>query len=715
MSFATQLIDAHVPEDSPALLPACEPIVRLWLLRMLVPLRLQRKLLQGDRFSDPALAEALGLPFDDMGPSDPDAPADRGPIVRALVRQHAAAEAQAGSTGFPPVLAANLQRLGDLMEMSACDRQILGFAVLLSADRLLDDAADGFGPLALPQAVCVLALVLQQPVADVRLALQTNGLLMRSGLIQNEGQGSSVLRNRLHLLSGRFADHMLLAPMNPVDLFQSVLDQPKGTELSLADFSHIRAQTDVTLSYLSRCLEQRRTGVNLLIYGGPGTGKTQLTRVLAKALDCALFEVSAKDEDGDPIRGFRRLCALRAGQALLRRSRALIVFDELEDVSGSFDAPHDVARSSKAWFNRMLEENAVPTAWISNDISELDPAFVRRFDQVIELAVPSRHERLRIIQQRCGTWLNIGQANMLAASKLVTPAVLDRAASVTEIVCDRAGGGTDAANVLNGLIQSTLRAQGHSGLDDNLDLPDLYDPHFVNTQADLDAIAHGLQRAGSACICLYGPPGTGKSAWAVWLAQQLNRPLQVERASDLLSRYVGGTERNLSRSFRLAQTEKSVLLMDEVDSLLQDRAHMQERWLLSQVNEFLIQMEQFRGIFVATTNRVDQLDPASMRRFDLKVKFDYLRPHQAVALFGKYCNQLNVEPTDEQRERLAMLSQLTPGDFRMLARRSQFQPYTSAGQMVDALIAECAFKQPAQRGMGFLQTANTCPIGGLHG
>ena len=87
----------------------------------------------------------------------------------------------------------------------------------------------------------------------------------------------------------------------------------------------------------------------------------------------------------------------------------LLLFDEVEDVfsSGmSFFAPPSIAQTSKAWINRMLEENPVPTLWLSNSIGGLDPAFIRRFDLVVELPVPPQRQREQIARLAGGDLLD---------------------------------------------------------------------------------------------------------------------------------------------------------------------------------------------------------------------------------------------------------------------------------------------------------------------
>jgi SpoVK/Ycf46/Vps4 family AAA+-type ATPase len=116
----------------------------------------------------------------------------------------------------------------------------------------------------------------------------------------------------------------------------------------------------------------------------------------------------------------------------------------------------------------------------------------------------------------------------------------------------------------------------------------------------------------------------------------------------------------------------------------------------------LTQMESFSGVFVASTNLMEGLDHATLRRFDLKVRFDYLRCEQAHALFLRHCAGLGLpEPTSQQLTRLAGLKKLTPGDFATVARQNRFHPIRSSGDLLNALEAECAAKNGA-RAIGFV-------------
>lgn len=366
--------------------------------------------------------------------------------------------------------------------------------------------------------------------------------------------------------------------------------------------------------------------------------------------------------------------------------------------------------SHKAWINRALEGNPVPALWLCNSISSIDGAFLRRFDMVLEVPVPPRRQRAKIALETCGTLADPAALARLADCETLAPAVLTRAAQVVRCIGDDLGLAA-ASSAIQCLVDQTLKAQGHAGLSrpGAYGLPTIYDPAFTCADVDLGAMADGIARAGSARICLYGPPGTGKTAWAHWLARRIGRPLQIRRASDLLSKWLGETEQQLAGAFRQAQSDGAVLLIDEIDSFLRDRRAAHQGWEVTQVNEMLTQMEDFAGIFIACTNLMDGLDPAAMRRFDLKARLDYLAADQAWALLGQHVAALGLAPPDTRdRQHLASLECLTPGDFAGVARQHRFRPLASASALVDALQREHDLRQTSrQRSIGFLrQPAN---------
>lgn len=254
--------------------------------------------------------------------------------------------------------------------------------------------------------------------------------------------------------------------------------------------------------------------------------------------------------------------------------------------------------------------------------------------------------------------------------------------------------------------QDQLRAQGHKAINrSNAGLPVAnYDISLCNANEDLARLADGIKKAERGRICLYGPPGTGKTAFGHWLANTVGKPLVLKRVSDIQSPFLGEMERKLAVAFEQASRDQAVLQIDEVDSFLQDRRSAQRSWEVSQVNEFLTQLESFDGIFIASTNLMHGLDQASLRRFDYKIHLDYLRPEQSWQLLS---NELitwgiPIVDSDSNKKSVTSLQQLTLGDFALVARRHKINPFQTAHSVIEALRAEVKIKGDSSRRIGFV-------------
>ena len=225
----------------------------------------------------------------------------------------------------------------------------------------------------------------------------------------------------------------------------------------------------------------------------------------------------------------------------------------------------------------------------------------------------------------------------------------------------------------------------------------LYDPALVNADCDLIALCDRLARPGAdraVSFLLSGPPGAGKSAWMRHLAARMGLRVLQKRASDILDAFVGGTERNIADAFAEARDTNAFLVFDEADSLLLDRVDAVRSWEISQVNEMLTWMEEHTLPFACTTNLLDRLDRASLRRFLVKVRFDWLTRTQAQLAFRRFFD-LTAPPT------LDLLATLTPADFALVRRRAAMTGATEASEIVRLLAAECEGRSGGRQQMGF--------------
>ncbi len=160
-------------------------------------------------------------------------------------------------------------------------------------------------------------------------------------------------------------------------------------------------------------------------------------------------------------------------------------------------------------------------------------------------------------------------------------------------------------------------------------------PRALAAAADWGA-SESLLGAPGVALLLYGPPGTGKTLAAEAIAGELGRTLWRLRTDQLLSKYVGESEKKLAATFRSAREAGDVVLVDEADSLLSSRAGDRQRWEISLTNLLLQEIESFTGVVVLTTNRDEALDPALERRLLARLEIGMPGPEEREQLWARH-------------------------------------------------------------------------------
>jgi SpoVK/Ycf46/Vps4 family AAA+-type ATPase len=229
----------------------------------------------------------------------------------------------------------------------------------------------------------------------------------------------------------------------------------------------------------------------------------------------------------------------------------------------------------------------------------------------------------------------------------------------------------------------------------------IFNPFLLNTDTDLtqftDRVVGGAVKAFS--LCLYGVSGTGKSAYVRYLAKRLGLEVLHKRASDLISCWIGETEKNIARAFSEAIDTNKILVLDEADTFLYDRGKAMRSWEVSQVNEMLTCMEDHPLPFVCTTNLMDDFDRAALRRFTFKVKCDYLRSKQAALAFRHFFSM-------DAPAALMRLAGLTPGDYAVVKSKAVILGIADPGELVNMLEMELSARGIKSGNMGFTVSAN---------
>lgn len=654
------------------------------MLKAMFEHKLFSEFFRNDNYRDDDVAFAISLP------QEMEKDSELKPLARELLKQR---YQKVLSQDFQPhdwkTAYDNLERLSQFLALSSCEQAVMQFVFHFRAERNLRNLLEYLPHMDLNQTAMVLADLLGLPHKEVKAVLGKQSKLNSYGLIDR-----SYSPDRFHEYLGwgdalDFDDFVIL-PITEQSLIERATVPTAPSSLQLSHYEHIAKQREMMLNYLDMVANSEK-GVNILLYGAAGTGKTEFAALLANTLNLPAYTMASQDKDGDVISATTRLENCRLAQKLLAGKSAVIIFDEVEDVFASSFTERSVAQEHKAWVNEFLENNQIPMIWISNDVACIDNAYLRRFDMVFEMPMlPSKHKEA-LISELVGNQLSADYIRHFARNPDLSPAVLNRSLNVVNQLAVE--NPSDFANKALDLFNQTLKTQGFRQIEPLVEGKIHYNLDWVNSSENLHKISEGLKRTKRGRICCYGPPGTGKTAWANWLAQEMGLEALVQQGSDLLSPYVGGTEQNIAKAFRQAKENNMVLILDEVDSFLFARESGQRSWETSLVNEMLTQIEKFEGLLVVSTNLMESLDPAALCRFDLKLHFDYLNAEQRRMAAIKQVEKLGLPMLSEQEStQFEYFDNLTLSDFAAVARRHQFAPFESGAEWISALENELSFK-----------------------
>ncbi|KAF1020664.1 MAG: Proteasome-associated ATPase [Paracidovorax wautersii] len=626
----------------------------------------------------------------------------------------------------------NIDALADLLQLNRAERALLLYGTLARYQRDLRSLLVEFKVSNAPEAYAVIAEVAGVKPEEVGEALRAGSRLERIGMVDNLISEHNITDLADLMKVSEKLPPVLMREYRSHAELMAVFTRPCApSALQIHDFAFVEQDVAVLIALLRRAVATRTAGINVLLYGPPGTGKTELARVLAHAAGLDLYEVEYADRDGHSLSGRDRYRSLQIAQVFLKGgTHAALLFDEVEDVFPpiSSEAAQLMARAEqvagnpgrhsvggKAWVNQILESNPVPTIWVTNRIEQIDPAFRRRFAYHLELKSPPPGAREQIVRKTLGA-AQVSDAFVarLTQRRGLTPAQIATALRFAELAHVAPGADTVAEQAaFEALIERQLlhadEALGTAGQAAVArESVTAYDLAMLNVESrfEIPRVIAALQARGHGALCFYGPPGTGKTALAEHIAQSLGRPLLVKRASDLMSKYVGETESNMAAMFAEAQREKAVLLLDEADSFLQDRRGAQRTYEVTEVNEMLQGMERFDGVFICTTNLIDRLDQAALRRFAFKIQFRPLTAAQREQMFVTEALAGDAAALAEPlRARLARLEQLCPGDFAAVKRQTLILGTAySPEEFLEQLETERRLKPEVResRPMGFL-------------
>ncbi|MCD1294602.1 ATPase [Methanocella sp. CWC-04] len=497
-------------------------------------------------------------------------------------------------------------------------------------------------------------------------------------------------------------------------------EQVRATGITYEDIGGLREEVQRVREMIELPMKHpelfQRLGIDppkgVLLHGPPGTGKTLLAKAVANECGAEFFSIAGPEimskYYGESEQRLREIF-----ENARESSPSIIFIDELDSIAPRReDVTGEVERRVVAQLLTMMdgleERGQVVVIGATNRVDAVDPALRRggRFDREIEIGVPDSHDRLEILQ-------------IHTRGMPLEEVDLDRLAAITHgfVGADLSGLAKEAA------MKALRRYLPEIDLDKEipqefLDKMRVYNSDFVSAMKDIQPSAMreifleptntkwtdvgGIDEARMEIIetiewplknpkrfkemgikppkgvLLYGPPGTGKTLLARAVATESEANFVNIRGPELLSKWVGESEKAVRETFRKArQVAPSVIFFDELDALAPARGgdegtRVAERVVNQMLTELdgLIEMEGV--VVIGATNRPDIIDPALLRpgRFDRLVYVNPPNQEGRVSIFKIHTKSMPLAEDVDFKELSALSEGYVGGDIESVCREA---------------------------------------------
>lgn len=495
-----------------------------------------------------------------------------------------------------------------------------------------------------------------------------------------------------------------------------------------------------------------RAPKGVLLYGPPGSGKTLIARAVANETDAYFTSISGPEIMGK-LYGESEARLRAIFEEAARKAPAIIFIDEIdaiapkrEDVGSEKQVEKRVVAQLLTLMDGLSSRGQVIVIGATNIPNAIDPALRRpgRFDREISIPIPDQRGRLEILSIHTrgmplsqdvsleklaeithgfvGADLEaLAREAAMSAIRQILPTIdLSQAEIPYETLMSLEVTMENFREALRDVEPSAIREvfvevpnvrwEEVGGLDDlkqelieAIEFPLRYKELYSK-----------LRLRPPKGILLYGPPGTGKTLLAKAVASQAGINFISVKGAELLSRYVGESERAVRNIFKIArQAAPAMIFFDEIDALAPRRSEMQSDVADRVVSQLLTEMdgiEELSGVIVlAATNRIDRVDAALLRsgRFELQLQTPMPNQEARLAIFKIHLKDKPIESPLLPVELSLKTEGCSGADIEFLCRKAAtfaLREAVLSGKHTDVLISARHFEKALMQ----LQAQKAC-------
>lgn len=611
------------------------------------------------------------------------------------------------SGGKQSQLSKRLWMIKSAFDLSAEETIVLLFFYLIESDSILSDFLTGEHEIADFSRKNIF-----YSSGHILIGIQKKGL---HNALNNGSLYKSLLIQKGHSHSLEISDWCfdLLSGLDSGGLSHSFFYKSGKTILKTTDFNI--SSDDL------RMLHNIMNGVdgkNILIYGAPGSGKTSFTKAFAAECRKDLFVVRTP-ESGEHDTRLSWICATLN---IADRNDSIVLIDESDEVLNSWESLFFESKTNKSWVNSVLDGHNKKVIWIANRIEQIDKSTLRRFNfslQFNALTTSQRAALLKVELKKRGMKDYLTEEDIQDICSKYTDNADGIVSALDEINAQKNKNKTTVIKQLRLILANRQNLLGMNKTETmQMRNSHLYTIDGLNCSEDPKRIAGIVKRHTESSekekndsrnalnILLYGLPGTGKTEFVLYLGQLINKEVILRRASDIHSKWVGETEKNIAGAFQEAKEKGGILFFDEADTFLFPRKEANHSWEKSATNEMLARMDAYSGIAVFATNEIEGLDHAALRRFKFKIEFKPLSPEGVLTLYEKMLVPLLPQNKRLNAAQISLLKQfttLTPGDFAVVRDKMLFEERKDINHdmLIQALTQEIKYKKNSGKAIGF--------------